>query len=71
MRHYRRDLLPLRPSADQRGYRNVGIVESSVWSGNEAPNESARDGRRSFVKSHLGISANVQTEPPVGILAAA
>jgi hypothetical protein len=58
----------------ERNYRNVGVVELSVRSGNEAAHqtdESAHDGWHSFVKSHLDINANVQTEPPVGILLAA
>ena len=58
----------------ERAYRNVGIVELSVRSGNEAPHqmdESALDGRRSFVKNHLGINANVQIEPPAGTFVAA
>jgi len=33
--------------------------------------ESGRNGRRSFVKNHLGINANVQMEPPAGTLLAA
>jgi hypothetical protein len=53
---------------------NAVIVELNIRSGNEAPHqtdESAREVWRSFIKSHLGINANVQTEPPVGILLAA
>lgn len=58
----------------ERAYRNAGIDELSVRSGNEAPHpmdESARDGRRSFFKNHLGINANVQIEPPAGTFVAA
>lgn len=58
----------------ERAYRNVGIVELSVRSGNEAPHqtdESSLDGRRSFAITHLGINANVQIEPPAGTFVAA
>jgi hypothetical protein len=58
----------------ERPCRSVGIVELSVRIGNEASHqtgESDRDGRRSFVKSHLGINANVQIEPPAGTFVAA
>ena len=58
----------------ERPCRNVGIVELSVRSGDEAPHqtdESARDGRRSLIKIYLGINANVQIEPPAGTFVAA
>jgi hypothetical protein len=58
----------------ERGYRNAGIDELSIGSGNEAPrqtDESALDGRRGFVKNHLGINANVHIEPPAGTFVAA